>query len=94
MAEVLPNAEPRVLLQFNPLKDSLEVVNEPLAIAETLRLYTGMSKQDIYADMQSKISILKWMVNKNINDVNKIGMLMSNYYRNRPFMQVKGIIKK
>ncbi len=90
IAEVTPNSEPRVLLQYNAARDSLDIVNEPMIIADTLSLYTGMSKQEIYADMQSKISILKWMVKRNINDINKIGMLMSKYYRNRPFMEFKG----
>ena len=77
-------------MQLNPLKDTLEVFNEPLAIVETLSLYTGLSKQDIYADMQSKISILRWLVGKNVADVNKLGMIMSKYYHNKPFMNVKG----
>ena len=91
IAEILPNGDARVLLQSNPARDTLEVINEPLAIIETLSLYIGLSKQDIYADMQSKASILKWMVSRNITDVNKIGMMMSKYYHNKPFMQVKGV---
>ncbi|MBI1936107.1 CpaF family protein [Candidatus Woesearchaeota archaeon] len=90
IAEVLPNGEPRVLMQLNPIRSMLEIVNEPLAIAETLRIYTGLSKPEIYADLQSKVSILRWMAGKNINEINKIGMIMSKYYRNKPFM-VKGV---
>lgn len=89
IAEVLPNGDARILMQLNPIKDALEIVNEPLAIIETLNLYTGLSKQEIYADMQSKITVLKWMVSRNITDVNKIGLMMSKYYRNKPFMQLK-----
>ena len=91
IAEVLPNGDPRTLMQLNPIKDTLEIVNEPLAIIETLSLYVGLSRPDIYADLQSKINILGWMVRKNINDVNKIGLIMSNYYHNKPFMQLKGV---
>ena len=88
---MLPNGDSRTLMQMNPVKDTFEIINEPLAIMETLNLYTGLTKQDIYADMQSKIVILKWMVSNNVSDVNKIGLLMSKYYRNRPFMHLKGI---
>jgi len=91
IAEVLPDGDARLLMQSNPAKDSLEIVNEPLAIVETLNLYTGLSKQDIYADLQSKITILSWMVSRNINDVHKIGLIMSKYYHNKPFIQMKGI---
>ena len=91
IAEVLPDGDARVLMQLNPMRDVLEVVNEPLAILETLNLYTGLSKQEIYNDMQSKIAILKWLVSKNVVDVNKIGLIMSKYYHNRPVMQTKGV---
>ena len=90
IAEVLPNGDARTLMQLNPLRDSLEIINEPLAIIETLNLYTGLSKQEIYADMQSKIEVLKWMVIRNIADVNKIGLILSKYYHNKPFMQLTG----
>ena len=91
IAEVLPDGDARLLMQSNPSKDILEIVNEPLAIVETLNLYTGLSKKDIYADFQSKITILSWMVSRNINDVNRIGLIMSKYYHNKPFMQMKVI---
>ncbi len=91
IAEILPNGDARVLMQLNPIRDTLEIVNEPLTILETLNLYIGLSKSEIYADMQSKIEILKWMVSRNILDVNKIGLIMSKYYHNKPFMQLKGV---
>ncbi len=89
IAEVLPNGDARVLMQLNPIRGVLEIVNEPLAILETLNLYTGLSKTEVYTDMQAKIKILKWMTSKNIADVNKIGLLMSKYYRNNPFIKGK-----
>ncbi len=90
IAEILPNGDARTLMQHNPIRDTLDIVNEPLAILETLNLYTGLSKSEIYADIQSKITILRWMVSRNIIDVNKIGLIISKYYRNKPFMQ-KGV---
>ena len=87
IAEVLPNGDARILMQLNPVMDKLESVNEPLAIIETLNLYTGLSRSEIYADMQSKINVLKWMVSRNMIDVHKIGLLMSRYYRNKPAMK-------
>ncbi len=91
IAEIMPDGEPRVLMQLNAVKNAFEFVNEPLAIIETLGLYTGLSKEDIYKDIQAKIAILKWMVSQKINDINKIGHIMSKYYQNRPVMQEKGV---
>lgn len=91
VAEILPDGNARVIMQFNPRKDQLEFVNEPQTLLDTLQLYTGVSKADVYQDMQSKISVLKWLVDNNVNDINKIGLLMSRYYQNKPIM--KGIGK-
>ena len=89
IAEIIPNGDSRVLMQLNPISDTLEILNEPLSIIETLNLYTGLSKSEIYADIQSKINVLKWLVSRNIIDVNKVGLIMSKYYHNKPFMQSK-----
>ena len=90
IAEILPDGDPRILMQLNPIIDKLESVNEPLAIIETLNLYTGLSRSEIYADMQSKINVLKWMVSRNMMDVHKIGLLMSRYYRSKPSVKLDG----
>ena len=89
IAEISHEGDARVIMQFNPLKDQLEFVNEPQIIVETLNLYTGLSKTDIFNDMQSKILILKWMVKNNVIDINKIGLIMSRYYQNKPAMKQK-----
>ena len=91
MAEILPDGDSKVIMQLNPIKDQLEFVAEPLTMIENVNLYTGLSKEGFFADIQSKIAILKWMADKNVNDINKIGLIMSKYYRNRPFINVKGV---
>jgi len=91
IAEVLPDGDARVLMQLNPVKDQMEFINEPTAIIETLNLYTGLSKDEISNDIQSKIAVLKWMVKNNITDINKIGLVMSRYYQIKPVMQAKGV---
>ncbi len=85
IAEVMPDGEGRVLMQLNAEKDQLEKIQEPVTIFETLKLYTGMSKEKLIEDINNKIEILKWMVGENINDVNKIGLILSKYYMNMPF---------
>jgi len=80
IAEIISGGDAKILMQLNPVSDTLDIINEPTAILETLNLYTGLSKSEIYDDMQAKINILKWMVKNNINDVNKVGLIMSKYY--------------
>ena len=80
------NAQP--IYQFNPIKDKIEEINKPKFIFETLSLYTGLSNENIQKELDEKIDILKWMVENNIIDINKIGLIMSKYYRKQPFKEV------
>ncbi|MBI2124372.1 CpaF family protein [Candidatus Pacearchaeota archaeon] len=93
IAEITQEGNARVIMQLNPLKDSLEFVNEPSTMVETLNLYTGLSKEGMFEDIQSKIAVLKWVVGNNITDINKIGLLMSRYYQNKPVIHEKSIDK-
>jgi len=88
IGEILPNGDARPIIQLNALKDELEIIAEPTTIFETLNLYTGLTKENILNDINEKIGILKWMVQKNINDINKIGLIMSNYYKKKPFSHI------
>ena len=88
IGEVMHNGDAKPLMQLNTMKDTLEKINEPTTIYETVKLYTGLSKEDIEKDINEKVDILKWMVKSNITDINKIGMIMSKYYRKQPFKHI------
>lgn len=88
IAEMLPSGDYNVVMQFNPLKGAMEYIAEPLHFFNTISLYTGMPKQDIVEDLRNKVRVLQWLVAKNIDDVNKIGLIMSKYYQNKPFQHI------
>ena len=85
IGEVLPGGDARIIMQLNAQKDVLENINEPSALFETLNLYTGLSKEEIKESISEKKEILKWMVGKNIDDIHKVGLIMSKYYMNKSF---------
>ncbi len=76
----MPDGEPRIIMQYNVLKDSFEVVNKPLQSYKTLSLYTGMDEAKIEEDIKEKIQLLKWLVENNVNDVHDIGGFFRRYY--------------
>jgi flagellar protein FlaI len=80
IAEVLPNGDANVLLQLDVAKDQLENINTSEIMMERLRLYTGMTIQQIQEDLFEKTKILKWMVKQNISSVHEIGNVMVKYY--------------
>lgn len=80
IAEVLSNSDTNILMQLDVQKDKLLEVNEPKQVLETLNLYTGMTKEQIQADLKEKVGILKWMVDHDITDTDKIGEIVRKYY--------------
>ncbi|MEM5879523.1 MAG: hypothetical protein QXU74_03465, partial [Candidatus Aenigmatarchaeota archaeon] len=43
-------------------------------------MHTGMADQEIRANVEEKVKILKWLVEKQVKDLNKIGRLIAIYY--------------
>ncbi len=80
VAEITTDGEPHVLLRYNAQKDIIEKLADGKVIIERLKLYTGMSKEEIAFDLKQKERILQWFVKKNIDDVNTIGLHIAKYY--------------
>jgi flagellar protein FlaI len=80
LAEITPTGDVRLLMKQNVLKDVLEEVAKSETVAERLKLYTGLRDEEIADDLKEKVKILKWMVKKNIFDVNQIGVIVAKYY--------------
>ena len=83
LAEILPSGDANVFMQLNVHKDMLEKIAEPKQVYKTLKLYTGSSQQEIDDDLVEKVKILKWLVDKGVDDVNKIGGIFRKYYVKR-----------
>ena len=80
IAEMTEEGDARVLLQLNAEKDTQEQVAESQKLLKTISLYTGLSKEKLVKDLREKQSILKWMLDKKIFEVNEIGKIMAKYY--------------
>ena len=81
IAEILENGDPNILMQYDPRSDSIKRMNKSKTFYETLDLFAGLSPQEIEKDMADKIKVLKWLVQKNVRNVNEIGITISKYYR-------------
>jgi flagellar protein FlaI len=80
IAEVTSTGDARILMQLNVGEDKLEKMSDSEAVLERLKLYTGLSAENIAKDLEQKTRILKWLVKNNIENVDKIGAVMSRYY--------------
>lgn len=83
VAEILPDGGPNTLLQYNARTDKLEKANESQVFYNTINLFTGMTRQDIDADVDYKIKVLQWLVKNDIRNVDQIGILLAKYYRGK-----------
>jgi archaeal flagellar protein FlaI len=82
-AEMLPNGEPNVIRQYDPLDDTMKTVGRMHVIPHLLRTFTGMTPQAMQQDLQKKMRILQWMLDHNVRNLNDIGIIMSKYYREK-----------
>lgn len=87
VAEVVPRKEGgvelEILYRWNPKNDTIEKVKESKRLIEEIRLHTGMSDEEMKADLKEKEKILQWMLDNNIKTVNAVGKIVADYYHDR-----------
>jgi flagellar protein FlaI len=83
IAEVDERGNTRLLMQYNAREGNMMNVGRPERLFDTLNVFTGMTEDQIYADLQEKMVVLKWLVKNKIKDVNEIGLIMSDYYTDK-----------
>ncbi len=86
IAEILPDATPNVLLQYDAKKDVLVKKNDSKSLFATLELYTGMSRKDIKANLKEKQEVLKYLIDLDIKGVEEVGHVMAEYYTNKELL--------
>ncbi len=87
LAEILQNPKPTLLTNYlyrwHPRNDVFEVINQSQRIFDDLNLHTGLTVQEINEDLREKESILNWMAQNNVADLDLIGTIMKAYYFNK-----------
>jgi len=69
-----------VIYGWNPDNDEIEKKRDSDNILEKLKLHTGMDREVIYENLEDKEKVLQWMVDKDIDDVDEVGMVIGEYY--------------
>ena len=92
IAEVLPDANPNILMQFDIKNDVMNKINKSVSLMDTLQVYTGFSQREVSQDLNEKELILKWLLKNKIEDVDEVGKVVAEYYTNKE--KVMKIINK
>jgi archaeal flagellar protein FlaI len=93
VAEILETGDANILFEFDFIKDQMKPINKPKRIYKTLKLFSGLTENQIRDDMKEKIKLLKYFVKENIDDVHEIGSIVSDYYSNKDYV-FKRLFKK
>ncbi|MBI4174843.1 MAG: CpaF family protein [Candidatus Aenigmarchaeota archaeon] len=60
--------------------------NESIRVFDALNMHTGITRKEMVHDINEKTRILEWMVRHNVNTVNEVGKVVSEYYSNPEFV--------
>jgi archaeal flagellar protein FlaI len=73
--------EINVLFKWDAKTDSVKQVNKSLRVMEEISMHTGLSEPEIKKNLKDKETILAWMLEHQIKDVESVGKVVSEYYR-------------
>lgn len=80
-AEITSEGKANVVYRWDPRTDTMKEENAITRLGETLALYTGMTVKEMKIDLLDKTKILKWMVAKKYFDINAVGRITADYYK-------------
>ncbi len=68
------------IYRWDPRSDSWETLNPASKFVRQINIVTGMTEKEIDAELADRAKILQWMLRKNINDMDQVGMVMKEFY--------------
>jgi len=83
IAEILPNGEANVIMQYDIKKDVLVRIGKSKSLYDNISLFTGMTDSEITKELTDKVKVLNYLVRKNIDDVDGVGRVVAEYYTDK-----------
>jgi archaeal flagellar protein FlaI len=83
IAEILPNAECNVILQYDPKTDKLVQMSKSKSFFQTLKLFTGMSDAELQAEIAEKRTVIDYLVRHDVQKVDDVGRIIAEYYTDK-----------
>jgi len=69
-----------VIYAWDSEEDEIKKERESTQIVEKLKLHTGMTRGEIFDNVDKKQKVLQWLVDHDITDVEKVGKIIAQYY--------------
>lgn len=87
VAEISENDEEEVqadvIYEWQSKEDEIEKKQESQSIFETLKLHTGMTRDEMDENIEEKKRVLKWMEENDVNSVDGVGRVIAEYYSDK-----------
>jgi len=84
IVEVMPGEERapiiRTLYRWKPYRDQIVAEETSARVMDNLMTFTRMDEKEINASLDEKEEILRWMEKMNVNTVDEVGRVVSDYY--------------
>jgi|SRR3989344_3029849 len=75
------------VFKWQAREDDWEAINPATKFVRNLNLYTGMTENEIAKELVDRATILSWMVENNLNDIDNVGKAMNIFYSNPEFLK-------
>jgi len=73
--------KPNIVYKEKPNGD-IAAANMSKKVFEYINMHTGMSRREMKHEINDKVKVLKWLEKHNVNTVNEVGKIISEYYTN------------
>jgi len=73
--------ELNTIFRWVPSKDKMMEWSDSNRIMKEIKLFSGLNDKQIKENLEGKKKILVWMVKNNVNTIEKVGRLISDYYK-------------
>ncbi|MFH1229671.1 MAG: type II/IV secretion system ATPase subunit [Candidatus Aenigmatarchaeota archaeon] len=72
-----------ILYRWKPLTDTIERARSSIRLINEIRMHTGMTDDQMEADLKEKETVLQWMVDRGVKTVNTVGKVVAEYYHDK-----------
>ncbi|MDD5022947.1 MAG: ATPase, T2SS/T4P/T4SS family [Candidatus ainarchaeum sp.] len=84
IGEVIPTenegVKSNIIYRWKPSLDKIVPEKKSIRLMNAIKMYTNMSDKELKNDLNNRKKVLDWMVKENINDVDRVGNIISQYY--------------
>jgi len=78
------------IFRWDPRSDTWDAVNPATNLIRELNLHTGMTEDEITSDLEGRASILQWMQENKLSEIDDVGRVMKKFY-SQPEILRKGV---